>query len=728
MRKSRKLIAILATLALLATLLVPMVGPAAAASDNSVDRVLSVSSDYSGLASTLTIQEKSSFPNDFKQYDMFRLILPSGVKWNATYLTVNQSTYGNLVASGNAVVRSDQILEITLPGATSGQDVITVGLGVTVSSATGELKVTVDPMDSAVTGGSYTFAIVGTGKTTAMVESVPTIGQSGTGGKIRIDETAVGSMSTGNQTITLKLPSAFTWNGMVATDIVLGGGFATGTVGNPQGNDTSTLNIPVTLPTGRTQRGTIYITPKIAAGSSASYGDVSVSLSGTNVTDADLVIAKYSDWGVSVKVKEVKELLAGKFDGVKTEKITIEENVPGSLIQNRNITVELPGWVKITNVTDWSVSGGGLAATNPDPNVDGTKSKITIPITTSSSGDKGKIEFKLELSIEGNKTGDIEATISGAGITETKLVIAKAIAPVSAVAEAGEVKIGVQDQAAPDLTITENKKAAIEQTAETTSTGAAGEITLTLPDGVTFATTPKVEVTAGDLEINTSQARLTASNVFTIPVKSESIKPGTIKVSGIKLTVDRTVPEGAIYVKVGGNAIIENSRSAVGWVNGQVASGSNTTLDAGEFDTGTIAKVKLADCVSPAPVEKHAKVVFTISDTKYTVNGVEQTMDVAPYIKDGRTFMPVRYAAQAVGVTPENILYADGKVTLIKGDKVVQLTIGSNVMVINGVGITMDVPAEIKDGRTILPVSWLGKALGVKAIWDEATQTVTMEL
>jgi len=44
------------------------------------------------------------------------------------------------------------------------------------------------------------------------------------------------------------------------------------------------------------------------------------------------------------------------------------------------------------------------------------------------------------------------------------------------------------------------------------------------------------------------------------------------------------------------------------------------------------------------------------------------------------------------------------RLTLIKGDKVVQLTIGSNVMLINGVAVNMDVAAEIGDGRFILVV------------------------
>ncbi|MEW6276770.1 MAG: copper amine oxidase N-terminal domain-containing protein [Bacillota bacterium] len=64
----------------------------------------------------------------------------------------------------------------------------------------------------------------------------------------------------------------------------------------------------------------------------------------------------------------------------------------------------------------------------------------------------------------------------------------------------------------------------------------------------------------------------------------------------------------------------------------------------------------------------------------------------------------------------------------MKGDKVVQLTIGSNVMVINGISIAMDVAAEISNGCTMLPFRWVAQALGSRVTWDEATQTVTMEL
>ena len=57
---------------------------------------------------------------------------------------------------------------------------------------------------------------------------------------------------------------------------------------------------------------------------------------------------------------------------------------------------------------------------------------------------------------------------------------------------------------------------------------------------------------------------------------------------------------------------------------------------------------------------------------------------------------------------------------------VVQLTIGSTTMLLNGAPITMDTAPEITSGRTCLPVAWVAKALGANIQWDATTQTVTI--
>nr|MBO2469866.1 copper amine oxidase [Bacillota bacterium] len=57
----------------------------------------------------------------------------------------------------------------------------------------------------------------------------------------------------------------------------------------------------------------------------------------------------------------------------------------------------------------------------------------------------------------------------------------------------------------------------------------------------------------------------------------------------------------------------------------------------------------------------------------------------------------------------------------------VKLKIGSKVLYVNGTAINMDVAPEIKDGRTMLPLRWVGTALGVTVEWDEEARTVTVK-
>lgn len=55
-------------------------------------------------------------------------------------------------------------------------------------------------------------------------------------------------------------------------------------------------------------------------------------------------------------------------------------------------------------------------------------------------------------------------------------------------------------------------------------------------------------------------------------------------------------------------------------------------------------------------------IVMTIDESTYTVDGEELTMDTAAVIKGDRTYVPVRFAAEAMGFTV-NALYNEGNST-----------------------------------------------------------------
>lgn len=121
---------------------------------------------------------------------------------------------------------------------------------------------------------------------------------------------------------------------------------------------------------------------------------------------------------------------------------------------------------------------------------------------------------------------------------------------------------------------------------------------------------------------------------------------------------------------------------------------------------------------------------FVMGEKSFRVNDRDVEMDVAPYAIDGRAFLPVRYAAQALGIPDENITW-DGKtgmVTLVKGDRKITMKVGSRVMLVNTRVVEMDVAPQVKDGRVFLPVRYLGEALGAEFNWNYIRREVTVTI
>ncbi|SFH34099.1 Copper amine oxidase N-terminal domain-containing protein [Desulfotomaculum arcticum] len=113
-------------------------------------------------------------------------------------------------------------------------------------------------------------------------------------------------------------------------------------------------------------------------------------------------------------------------------------------------------------------------------------------------------------------------------------------------------------------------------------------------------------------------------------------------------------------------------------------------------------------------------VVFVVGNDHYFVNnetpGVK--MDAKPFIETGRTFVPIRYLSNALGVTDKYIGWESPKVTLDEPDfPVVELTVGSKTIKSDGKATTMDVTPLLRQGRTYLPARFVAEALGYQVEW-----------
>lgn len=108
---------------------------------------------------------------------------------------------------------------------------------------------------------------------------------------------------------------------------------------------------------------------------------------------------------------------------------------------------------------------------------------------------------------------------------------------------------------------------------------------------------------------------------------------------------------------------------------------------------------------------------------KVTIDGVLQQYDQPPVIINNRTMVPLRAIFEALDA---KIDWEDATrtVTAIKADKVIKLTIESKIAYVDNKEVMLDQPAALINGRTLVPVRFIGEALGTKVDWDEANSTV----
>lgn len=109
--------------------------------------------------------------------------------------------------------------------------------------------------------------------------------------------------------------------------------------------------------------------------------------------------------------------------------------------------------------------------------------------------------------------------------------------------------------------------------------------------------------------------------------------------------------------------------------------------------------------------------------TPVEVNGKVLSLDVDPVIVEGRTLVPFRAIFEALG---GNVAWNESSKTVTgkKGSISIELTMDSKTAKVSGSSITLDVPARIMNGRTLVPLRFVSENLGANVAYDYNTKAV----
>jgi hypothetical protein len=637
-----------------------------------------------------------------------------------------------------------------------------------IADGSGDVKITIDDNESNISGGgTYTIATASDddGSTTTTVDDLTTFRDAKVMECVTIKENVKETFEfTDGKEITLRLSGGFIFTNTSGINArIVGGENDLPLKVTVVDDDKLTLSLDETyysaLKTAQ-KKGTVRV--KIdglkveADDEDDDWGDVSLTVSGCGVTKETVQLGTRADYGFKLStVDSATTILSGRTwidnsdlddDDFETASFKFEETNAGSWITQRAMKFTVPEGVKIVDYdydnTEVVSKSDLVDASTID--ADGTVLKLAANKITLDDDDDDNAEFEVTLyvSVDADFAGDITVAVSGAGVSDDDdlddVVVANAVTPVKIESTTTKSNLGYQAINTADVTITETEAGAlldgemvyidIDSLYGSSELGFAGD-----EDDIEYTIDGELKI--DNFKVNDGTIR------FKIDKDSYN-EPSSITFSNMQIGSTRSVPYGSYDLKLSGDAVVNNYKDDVDDVYPVKGYDESSEEDLAYFDTTDgynfddylqiVTEVGTLDSV----------VEVTIGEKTIKKDGQDIAIDVAPYIQasSASTLVPLRFVSVAVGVDSDNaenadesskvmwdantktatILYAAGS-----GQKIIQFTAGSNIMVIDGTSVPMEngVTAEITDSRMFVPFRALGQALGVPVTWDADTRT-----
>ena len=420
-----------------------------------------------------------------------------------------------------------------------------------------------------------------------------------------------------------------------------------------------------------------------------------------------------------------------------TLEVAIEENTGDILNTSRKATFTFPDGIEVVGI-----DVDGVQKTEKD----GYKFKYETDENVvsiwnygeSSESDETDMTIKFILNAAPTFEGDVDVTLGGE-FDDVELTVATVKAPYTVEAKTSEVLIDYRYVPVNEIVITEAEDGLLEE----------GDMIVLGVEKMDFEDAGTYEVTEGDIEVDVEIDESPSGYMYedgnyaylVVEVTDDSTEASTITISGLELYLDRTLPVGGYALKnIGGTYTEDDTTKAYNilWEN----SSDNEDIYDEESDDkeagNGIFKYKAVVCndsyvevVTQARDQDDSttnrKIVITIGATTMAVGTETITLDTPAYINsENYTELPLRAVSEAFGAT---VGWDDASrtVTIMMGQRIISMTIGSKTMYINGTPVAMSTAPEITNERAFVPVRDLANALGISKIdWNEASATVTL--
>ena len=423
-------------------------------------------------------------------------------------------------------------------------------------------------------------------------------------------------------------------------------------------------------------------TAPVALDSTISSTEISFSISdinGNNVDDSDMDKLNYV-----VKVVE-----APKGSSVKGNNISLFYNANNAIWLLSGVTLDAEGDYTFKVILD-----NGASAT-----ASVTVKEFQTPVELKMVYKQNTVELNGEAVLNKlfyvDANGVTKSLIDGGKVKEVKLA-ANGYAVEKFTADTGLVKVEADEKyVGSKITV-----AAVSQKYNLT---AAVELTVANEAaGVKYASTE------ADVAVNNT---LTA-NIVDEDGNKVALKSGISNVNISYVVLDKPVDANvAVSTKTAGN-LAQKGEFKVSFTASEIGAYELQTIVTYEQANGVVKYYSGVETITVGNTGFEDIVVMSIGSNEIVVNAETKAIDAAPIIENNRTFVPFRALAEAFGseVAYDEATQA---VTAELNDTTVVMTIGSAAYTVNGVEKTADVAPFINGSRTMVPVRFVAEAFGI---------------
>ena len=372
-------------------------------------------------------------------------------------------------------------------------------------------------------------------------------------------------------------------------------------------------------------------------------------------------------------------------------------------------------------------SGGGSVGGGSSSSSSSNKTESSTTTTVTPSGSTVKVETETKTESDGTKV-ETETTTTTTTTGETT----KVETTTETKTDGTVVETTTTTDSKGDTTI-------VEKTTETNDEGTKVETTVTTDAQGETATTVTATLDNGSAVTNNDEAvkvEVTKVDETVVTKVEEAVAADeTVEVVG---TADNAVSVSATSTSTGAaqsnfvqpmsvnvpvdKAVLDNVTDTSKLTMAKVVTNEDGSTElvymGGSYDeeTGTF-NAKVDEDGDYILVEKAdlVKIELTIDDTTVKHNDNHHEMDVAPKInaEEGRTELPLRYLGEALGF---GIEWNNNVVTITKGDTVFSMEIGKEIP---GFGTPY-----IDSDRTMVSARYISEMLGANVIWDPVDRQV----